>query len=160
MKKDTRYSVGFSEFRNLMDQWDNHVFVETVHNELEKFLNHKEILMYFIYPVKKGKKGKNTRLYGATEDGRLAFAKIKNPNKDDPEKAQDNFSAFDLVSLVNHSDEPEEVQRIKIFDRRDIPKIKVVSQEYAIEVLTKLRTEKHLKPIEDDSQPKEPIDDE
>ena len=82
--QDKRYSVQFSEFRNLMDVWDNYVFVETVHNELEKFLTHKEIIMYFLYPVRHGKLKKKVRLYGATEDGRLAFAKIKSPNEDDP----------------------------------------------------------------------------
>ncbi len=157
---DKRYSVQFSEFRNLMDVWDNYVFVETVHNELEKFLTHKEIIMYFLYPVKHGKPQKKARLYGATEEGRLAFAKIKNPNDDDPEKAQDNFQAFDLESLINHSDEPEEIQRIKIFNRKDIKKIKIVSQDYAIDKLTKLRTASHLKPIDDPESEKEQLDDE
>ena len=158
--QDKRYSVQFSEFRNLMDVWDNYVFVETVHNELEKFLTHKEIIMYFLYPVRHGKLKKKVRLYGATEDGRLAFAKIKSPNEDDPEKAQDNFQAFDLESLINHSDEPEEIQRIKIFNLKDINKIKIVSQNYAIEKLTKLRTAKYLKPIDDPESEKEQLDNE
>jgi hypothetical protein len=158
---EPRFSVGFSEFRNLMDMWDRHVFKESVEHEIEKFLDHKQLIMFFVFPVKKGKKSKSAKLYGATEDGRLSFAKMKHPNPDDLEEKQDSFQAFDLESLVDKSDEPEDLQRIKIFNKKDIPKIKVVSQEYAIERLSKKHLGKHLKPI-DSPEPKDKplIDDE
>jgi hypothetical protein len=162
--QDKRYSVGFSEFRNLMDLWDNFVFKESIEHEIDKFLTHKQIIMFFMFPVKgsgKNKKiTKKSKLYGATEDNRLAFAQIKHPNPDDLEKEKESFQAFDLDSLVAKSDEPEDLQRIKIFNKQDVKKIKIVSQEYAIERLSDKKAAKHLKPIDSPEKQNPMIDDE
>jgi len=153
-------SSGFSNFRELMDLWDNYVFNETVENELEKFLDHKEIVMFFIYPKSKDKKSKTRKLYGTTEDGRLAFAKMKSPNPDDPPRAEDNFQAFDLETLITNSDEPEDMQRIKIFNKQDLNKIKIVSKDFVIKQLSKGDVTKKLKPVEEPDEPTVFIDDE
>lgn len=160
--EQNQYSVGFSKFRNLMDLWDQYVLKETVENEIDKFLTHKQIVMYFVYPIKKDPKGniKAKKLYGATEDGRLSFAKMKHPNPDDLDRGAESFQAFDLETLLAHSDEPDDIQRIKIFDKKDIKKIKVVSQEFAVKRLAKLRLAKNLKPINDPEDKQITVDDE
>jgi hypothetical protein len=160
--KNEQNSLGFSKFRELMDLWDGIVLKETVENEIDKFLTHKEIVMFFIYPIKKDGRDKTNakKLYGATEDGRLTFAQMKNPNPGDPVKQNDSFQAFDLETLLAHSDEPDDIQRIKIFDKKDLKKIKVVSQDFAVRRLAKLRLAKKIKPINDPEDKKVTIDDE
>ncbi len=145
-----------------MDLWDGIVLKETVENEIDKFLTHKQIVMFFVYPIKRdGKENVSAKkLYGATEDGRLTFAQMKNPNPDDPVKQNDSFQAFDLETLLAHSDEPDDIQRIKIFDKKDLKKIKVVSQDFAVKRLAKLRLAKKIKPINDPEDKKVTIDDE
>lgn len=149
MENQEQHSQGFSNFRQLLDLWDNYVFTESVHDEIDKFLTHKQVLMTFMYPVDKKKKNSKTdaKLYGATEEGRLAFARLKNPNPDDPEDMQDNFSGLDLQALISHSDESDEVQRIKIFNKDDIKKIKVIPIEKAVDKLSKMKAAKVIKPI-------------
>jgi hypothetical protein len=147
---EKRYSVGFSEFRNLMDLWDNYVFMENIEHEIQKFLDHKQILMFFKYPVGKKHDESEAKIYGATEDGRLGFARMKSPNPEDPEEYQDNFTAFDLKSLLNHTEDKEEVETIKIFDRKDLKKIKIMNKEDVVEELSK---SKHPKEIEAGDEP-------
>lgn len=140
----------FQSFRELMDTWDQYVFFENVNDEIEKFLTHKQILMTFIYPISKSNKNKNSKdkpkLYGTTEDGRLIFARMKSPNPDDPVDKEDTFSAMDLQSLLQNSGESDDVQRIKIFSKQDLKKIKIIPFEKAIQKLTKLKAAKHIKP--------------
>lgn len=148
MQNYEQYSQGFSNFRQLMDLWDNYVFSESVHDELEKFLTHKQILMTFVYPYsKKNKKSKESKLYGATEEGRLAFARLKSPNPEDPNDMQDSFSGLDLQALISNSDESDEVQRIKIFNKDDIKKIKIIPIEKAIKKLSTMKAAKVIKPV-------------
>jgi len=133
-----------------MDVWDNYVFMENVEHEIEKFLDHKQLLMFFKYPVGKNKDGAEAKLYGASEDGRLGFARMKSPNPEDPEEYQDNFTAFDLKSLLNHTENKEEVETIKIFDRKDLKKIKILDKN---DVIKELAKDKHPKEIEVDDEP-------
>lgn len=147
MENKEQYSQGFSNFRQLMDLWDNYVFNESVSDEIEKFLTHKQILMTFMYPVSKTKKTEKPKLYGSTEEGRLAFARLKSPNPEDPTDMEDSFSGLDLESLINNSQGSDESQRIKIFNKEDIKKIKIISIEDAVEKLSKMKAAKVIKPI-------------
>jgi len=149
---EKRYSVGFSQFRHLMDVWDNYVFMENVEHEITKFLDHKQLLMFFRYPEGAKDDGKEAKLYGAAEDGRLGFARMKSPNPEDPEEYQDNFTAYDLKSLLNHTEDKDEVETIKIFDRKDLKKIKIISKDDAVAELAK---DKHPKEIEVDDESEE-----
>ena len=85
---------------------------------------------------------------------------MKSPNPDDPIKSQESFQAFDLETLLAHSDEPDDIQRIKIFDKKDVKKIKIVSQDFAVKRLAKLRLSRNIKPINDGDSNKVTIDDE
>lgn len=146
---ETTQSVRFSKFRELMDIWDNYVLQENIEHEIDKFLQHKQILMFFHYPVeKKNKKDKTKpKLYGATEEGRLAFARLKNPNPDDVQDYQDSFSAYDLMSLISHTTDQDDVEKIKIFNEKDLSKIKIIDKTEAVEILAKHKSEKVIGPI-------------
>jgi hypothetical protein len=168
MENNKKYSVGFSEFRNLMDLWDNYVLKESTENEIEKFLTNKQILMFFKYPVdKNGNLNKNDKnfikpkLYGATEENRLSFAKIKHPNPEDLEPAIETFSGIDLKALMDGGEgEDDDFEKIKIFNKKDMKKIKVISQEKAVNILSNSKLKKVISPMPPDDKPKRIIHDE
>lgn len=159
---EKQYSVGFSKFRQLMDLWDNYVLAENVEHEIEKFLDHKQLLMFFTFTYKKkyeDDKKSVTKLYGATEEGRLGFARMKSPNPEDPEVYQDNFTAFDLKSLLNKSNS-DEIETIKIFNKKDLKNIKIIEKEKAIEMLSKPKLKKVIKPLAAEPEDKTVLNDE
>jgi hypothetical protein len=99
-------SPSFSSFRELMDKWDNssNVFME---NDLCLFFKKEE------------------SFYGATESGRITFARMKNPeSKEDKEwQKEATFTAYDLEKT------DEKNKSISIFSNKDIEKLKVLSKE-------------------------------
>ena len=157
---EKQYSVGFSKFCQLMDLWDNYVLAENVEHEIEKFLDHKQLLMFFTFTyTKKGSDKKVIKLYGATEEGRLGFARMKSPNPEDPDVAQDNFTAFDLKSLLNKS-HSDEIETIKIFNKKDLKNIKIIDKEKAIQMLSKPKIKKVIKPLAMEPEDKTVLNDE
>ena len=121
--------------------------------------------MFFVYPVDKNGKLNKTdknyikpKLYGATEENRLAFAKIKHPNPEDLEPVIETFSGIDLKALMDGREGDEE--KIKIFNKKDMKKIKVLSQEKAVDILSKSKLKKIIKPMPSTDKPKRIISDE
>jgi hypothetical protein len=118
---------GFSDFRNLMDRWD--VFCEKVDldKKLDDILDKHELILFF-------KKGKE--LFGATEESRVIFAKLKTDTEDDPMmpgfRQEARFPAINLYKAM--SNDPESSLE-SVFSIKDLPKIKVVSREDAVELL-------------------------
>lgn len=108
--------LGFSNFRELLDTWDNN------ESKLKaKVLLEDNGLVFFF------KKDKN--LYGATENNRLIFARMKNPDKEDKEWAKEaSFTALDL--------ENKELSK-NIFTKKDLEKIEIIDQESAEKQLQK-----------------------
>jgi hypothetical protein len=101
-------SLGFSNFRELLDTWDKNQ--EKLNNKV--FLEDNGLVFFF----KKDKK-----LYGATENNRLIFSRMKNPEKEDEKWAKEaTFSAIDL--------ENKELNK-HIFSNKDINEIEVLDQE-------------------------------
>jgi hypothetical protein len=101
-------SLGFSDFRELLDTWDNN------ENKLKtKVLLEDNGLVFFFK--------KDKRLYGATENNRLIFARMKNPDKEEKEWAKEaTFTAVDL--------ENKELSK-NIFSNKDLEKIQIIDQE-------------------------------
>lgn len=101
-------SPSFSSFRQLMDKWDNssRVFLEN------------DLCMFF---------KKNGRLYGATETGRITFARIKNPeSKEDMAWSKEaTFTAYDLEKSA------EGENSMSVFSKKDLKSLDVLSQEEA-----------------------------
>lgn len=109
-------SPGFSEFRQLLDKWDE------IKNSFNKkcLLEDNDLVFFF---------KKDKILYGASENSRLTFARMKNPDKEDVNWAKDaTFSAYDL-----EKEKPSEV----VFNKKDLDKIKIVDSEKAEKELQK-----------------------
>jgi len=124
-------SPGFSDFRSLMDLWDE---------QLEKAERDKIRSMLevngFVFFFKKG-----NEFYAAGEDSRLTFARMKNPDEEtDEEWGKD--AAFKGVSLNAALDGEK---KLSLFYMKDIPNVKVIDKEDAYKELTNLAEKKPRK---------------
>lgn len=109
-------SPNFSDFRPLLDLWDN------IKDKFNKkcLMEDNQLVFYF---------KKDNVLYGASENGRLTFARMKNPEAEDKKWSKDaTFSAYNLEEK-----EPNEV----VFGSKDLKNIKVIDQEKAEKELEK-----------------------
>lgn len=115
-------SPGFSKFRELLDTWDGFL----IESEFDEKID--ELMSPFVFFFKK-----DDQIFGAGEDSRVVFAKMKNPDKDLPDgwKDEATFSAHNLTKSV--SGEPSQ----NIFVIKDLNKIKVVDNKDASELLRK-----------------------
>jgi len=107
-------SPAFSKFRDLMDRWDASF----------RLFEESDLCLFF---------KKDGVLYGATEDGRINFARIKNPeSKEDEAWSKDaNFSAYDLEKTSDGN------KSMSLFSASDVDKLKMLSQEQAEKELEK-----------------------
>jgi len=114
------HSLGFSNFRALLDRWDEHVSGEKIQTIIED--------NGFVLFLKK-----DDFIYATTEDGRLTFARMKNPDPDDPKGYMKSatFTATNLTKAI----EGEEAQTV--FNSKDIIQAKIISREKAEELLKK-----------------------
>lgn len=107
-------SPGFSNFRELMDKWD----------KASRLFEESDLCLFF---------KKDDTVYGATENGRITYARMKNPeSKEDAEWAKEaTFSAYDLEKSSSGD------KSMSVFRAEDMKKIKVVTQEEAEKELEK-----------------------
>ena len=105
-----------------MDRWD--VQLECM-EKINNILDDNGIILFF-------KKGDD--YYGAPEESRVIFAKLKTDEEDDPLypgfRDEARFPAFKLMSLLN--DDPENSKE-SVFCQKDLPKIHVCSREEALD---------------------------
>lgn len=88
---------------------------------IEELLFNKQIIFFFKY--------KNI-LFGAKEEDRIIFAKIKSKEKKSPLDYYNNFfKGYNLKKLLNNKN------KIKKFNKKMINKIKVITQEEAVKEL-------------------------
>lgn len=136
MNETNKNSLGFSSFRAWMDLWDDYVFSEAAANDIEKILNTKQLLFFF--------KIKNeNKMFGADENARLAFARMKNPD-DDLTDTNGSFQAYDLKILFENLKKTDDLQTIKIFNKKDLNKIKVIDQSEVVDELSKIISNKNM----------------
>jgi len=95
-------------------------------NEVDSRVN--ELIAPFVFFFKKGKD-----IFGAGEDSRVVFAKMKHPDDDLPSgwKEEANFSAHNLQRSV--IGDPSQ----NIFSHKDLKKIKILDKEAVSELLHK-----------------------
>lgn len=104
----------FSEFRDLMERWD----------AARKVMLESDLCLFF----KKGGK-----LYGATETGRITFARMKNPENEEDRtwRKEATFSAYDLEGLADGE------EKTSVFGASDLPEIKAMDEDEAKRLLKK-----------------------
>lgn len=122
-------SLGFSDFRPLLDHWDQILFQENKKKQLDELFDKHDLTLFF---------RKDKHIYGCPEESRVIFAKLK---------AGDNFSAMMIgkkedvkflaynLTKAMHGNEDEAIQTL--LGKPDLKSIKVISREKAIEKLTK-----------------------
>lgn len=108
-------SPSFSDFRRLMDIWDEAVEKEQLNGILDN-------LIFFFE--------KDGTLYGASENSRLIYANIKNPDED-AGKGWAKDASFVAVNLSKTKETG--IKEETIFSSKDIKDIKVVDQKHAQE---------------------------
>ena len=113
-------SPGFSTFRDLMDTWDEQLRL----NRLQEMEEGEEMSFFF-------KKGGD--VFGAPEDSRLTFARLKNPDEDaDKHWALDaTFTGYNLKHVA------EGERAMRLFTKKDLSEIKVMSKEDAMKEIKK-----------------------
>jgi len=127
-------SPSFSSFRDLMDRWDKQLILKEELDAINNLLDKHDLILFF-------KKGDD--LFGAPEESRLIFAKLKTDVEDDPMmpgfRQEARFPAINLAKII--SDDPENSNET-VFCAKDLPKIKVCSREDAINDMIKFSKKK------------------
>lgn len=125
-KKFSNDSPAFSEFRSLMDKWDQ--FVESK-KSLSELIDDHGLILFF---------KKDKEIYGAPEESRLIFAKLKTDKEDDP--MQPGFlkeAQFTAIKISKLKSNDEEDSKEVVFGAKDIKKIKVIDRDEALKLLGK-----------------------
>ncbi len=122
-------SPAWSSFRPLLDKWDDHLALEQEKNDIGDHLDKHGCIMFF-------KRGDD--IFGAPEESRLMFAKMKGKDDDvsDQWRKEAHFLGINLIqSLLGQSME-------NLFSNQDLPKIKLIDKENAVEELMKKKKKK------------------
>ena len=114
----------YSDFRLLMDQWDEFSEAEDKINDL---FGTNRLVVFF---------KKDDDFFGAPEESRIMFAKMKN-NDDDISHVRDELQ-FLAMNLARSLEEPTRV----IMNIEDIEDLKVVGRDEVIDALKKLLKKK------------------
>lgn len=122
-------SPAFSPFRELMDCWDRHCVLEEQEKAIHDLMDRHGMILFF-------KKDKD--LFGAPEESRLIFAKLKNdsPEEDDPMmpgfRDEAKFKGINLLKSMFGSPE-DSVENM--FGNEDIPNIHVCDRDEVVHII-------------------------
>ena len=111
-------------FRDLMDLWDE-AADEMSKNQIKDILDGGDFILFF-------RKGKD--LFAATENSRVVFATMKNPDKDEIPSGwvdEANFTAINLNKAL------EGLSVKQIFSKKDLKDIKVMESDDVYKLLVK-----------------------
>lgn len=114
-------SLGFSTFKSF---WNEALAKENLEKKIRSLVQGGGFLLYFKI---------DKDVFGAGEDGRIVFARMKNPNPDEVDgwNKEASFSALNLSRLLKG----EGVK--SIFTNKDLKKIKVIDEDRVIALLVK-----------------------
>jgi hypothetical protein len=107
-----------------MDMWDEFLLDEEAAAKIESLIDSAGHILFF-------KKG--NELFGAGEDGRVVFAKMKHPDEEMPKNWEEeaSFSADNLNKVVR-GEPPQHV-----FHKADLDEIQIMDREEVVESLRK-----------------------
>jgi hypothetical protein len=117
----------FSSFRELMTKWENFTIKEEKSqskkkDKIKSVLDGQSLIMFF-------KKGNS--VFGAPEESRIVFARMKNPTDELAPDSDANFSGFDLAqALIGNEAE-------NLFSANDLPDLEVITRDQAEDHLMK-----------------------
>lgn len=118
-------SPGFSKFRALMDVWDEYLLTEEIRGQIESMIDSANHVLFFKY---------KKEIFGAGEDSRVAFARMKNPDDEMPKNWEDeaSFTADNLNKAIRG--EPG----TQVFHKENLKEIKILDRDKAVEQLQKV----------------------
>lgn len=111
-----------------MDTWDQFLLEQNNKNSIKAIIENNGLIMFF---------KKDKEYFGMSEDGRIIFAKMKNPDDNLPDgwEKEANFTAYNLNKMIKGETSQH------VFDHKDIEKIEVVDQEEVVEKLSEESTD-------------------
>ena len=117
-----RKSPAFSSFRYLMDLYDEVLEEEAKENKVRSLLDGH--ILFF---------KKKAGIFGAPEESRVTFARLKNPEEDDVSGFQDEatFMALNLLDALTGKSSQS------LFGFKDLPDIKVLDRDECEKILLK-----------------------
>lgn len=131
---DKYTSPAFSKFRHLMDLWDKSLAILEAEKSVNDVLDRNGLILFF-------KRGDD--LFGAPEESRLIFAKLKSDDDDDPMnpnfRDEARFMAINLLKAM-HGGEEESVE--SVFGLKDLPKLKVCDRDDVVDLILKHKPKK------------------
>ena len=112
-------SPAFSSFRQLLDTYDTYSLLETKkkgqkQEKVKNIIDGQNLIMFF-------KRGNG--IFGAPEESRITFARLKNPSADGEFDDEANFSAFDLMKAMQGASTEN------IFSTNDMEEIEVIPRD-------------------------------
>lgn len=121
------------DFKDLIESWDYYCMVQEQKEKINDLFNNHELSLFF-------KKGEN--YFGAPENSRIIFAKLKNDDEDEPMmpdfKNQAKFIALDILKAMSSDEDPSET----MFGFGDIPSINVCDRDEVIEKILSYKPKK------------------
>lgn len=140
MNENNIKSPGFSEFRKLLDLWDQQLIKEADESAIRSFLAANNFLLFFVYTEKIDKNKSIKRLYATDEDNRILFSRMKDPKERSKIDKMEVFTAVDLKkALKSHGglDDQNKVTFSRGFNKETLNNIKVVDEDYVVSHLKK-----------------------
>jgi hypothetical protein len=127
---------GFSKFRDLMETWDKYCLLQEAREKIGDMLDAHQLSLFF-------KKGKD--YFGAPENSRIIFAKLKNDDEEDDDpmmpgfRDEAKFLALNLLkSMIGGAEDSSET----MFGLPDIPQIKVCDRDEVIDKMLSYKPKK------------------
>lgn len=107
-------------------QWIQSQFLKE--NKIKHFIDSHGLILFF-------KKG--SEYFGTSEDGRIVFAKLKNPDDEETDGWEDeaNFSAVNISKVGTNQISQQ------VFTKKDLKKMKIVDEK---EVLDKVKSQDNV----------------
>lgn len=128
-------SPAFSEFRYLMDIWDRHCLFENEEKNINDLLDRNQMILFFT---------KDGNLYGAPEESRIVFARLKSGDEDEDAGFKDEAQFLGINLLKALMGDPEESTQT-VFKEKDIPHIHVCDRDKAVKTILNYKPKKDKK---------------
>jgi hypothetical protein len=138
-------SPGFSKFRELMDKWDAHCVLEEAAKSINDLMDRHGMILFF-------KKGDD--LFGAPEESRLIFAKLKNDTEEEDDPMMPGFrdeAKFLGINLLKSMFGDPEDSVENLFGNQDIPNIHVCDRDDVVNMIMNHKPKKSPKKKDKDA---------
>jgi hypothetical protein len=118
--------ANFHDFHKFMDLWEKHLNTDFI-EKIKTLLDNNDLIFFFTRD--------SGEIFGCDEDARLTFARIKSPEPEDEDWAQDaSFSAHNLSRALNGD------KSKNIFSKKDLKEIKIIDRKEVERLLNKQAT--------------------